>query len=226
MTRVKDFLTPRMEMIVSMAQGAESVCDIGTDHGYIAIALAEKGAKVIAADVNKGPLEAAKKNIRLYGVNVETRLSDGFGAIKEGEVKRAVIAGMGGELIAKIIERGTKGIESLVLQPQSLIYELRTYLVNNGFVITDEKMCREDNRFYTVMKVEKGTSPKLTEEELRIGPILLKDGPDVLKDYLHKEIEKLERAIAKIEISEAVTENTAEYKKLIEIYRGVAENNG
>lgn len=224
MTDINFFLSPRTKMIVSMARGEKSVCDIGTDHGYVAVAMALEGARVIAADVNEGPLKAAKKTVELFGACVETRLSDGFEKINEGEADCAVIAGMGGELIVKIMQCGTKGINRFVLQPQSKHFELRTYLNQNGFVITDEEICREDNRFYIAIKAEKGEAMPLCEKELRIGPVLLKKQSRTLKDYLKYEIQKLLNVLKKIEQTGAVTENAAEYERIIRLYEGVLDN--
>lgn len=224
MTDINFFLSPRTKMIVSMARGEKRVCDIGTDHGYVAVAMALEGARVIATDVNKGPLNAAKKTIESFGACVETRLSDGFEKINEGEADCAVIAGMGGELIVKIMQRAAKGISRFVLQPQSKHFELRTYLNQNGFVITDEEICREDNRFYIAIKAERGEAKPLGEKELRIGPVLIKKRSRILEEYLKYKIRKLHSVLEKIEQTGAVTENTAEYKRLIRLYEGVLDN--
>ncbi len=222
MTELEEHITPRMRMVLSMVPRCESCCDVGTDHGYIALALAKRGVKVIAADVNPGPLAAARENIRLYGGNVEARLSDGFSALKEGEAQCAVLAGMGGELIADIIGKGTKGVKTLVLQPQSLIYKLREFLSKEGYIITDENICREDNRFYAAMLAEKGSHPQsLGLEEKLIGPCLLKKRPEILKDYLENEIRIVRTALEKIERSSAVTQKKREYEDLIKIYKKV-----
>lgn len=215
-------LSPRLNMILSLAPMVGSYCDIGADHGYIAIALSRRGGRVIAMDINRGPLEAAAENIRRFGAdNIELRLSDGFAALKEGEADCAVLAGMGGELIARIISEGVKGTKYFVLQPQSLIYELRKYLNDNSFTIEDEAVCREDRRFYIAMKVRPGVQRGLTEAELRIGPALLRKRPAILKEYLEGEINKLRLSLEKIEKAGAVTGNTLEYERLISLYGGI-----
>ena len=84
-------------MIADLVPRCESLCDIGTDHAYVAIYLAKKGIaqKIIAADIKKGPLAQADKNIALFEVSdkIETRLSNGFEKIAVGEVQCAIIAG-------------------------------------------------------------------------------------------------------------------------------------
>ncbi len=215
-------ISPRIEMILSLTPETETCCDIGTDHGYIALALARRGCRVIAADIRPKPLSAAAENIRRCGANnVELRLSNGFSAINEGEAECAVLAGMGGELISRIISDGIKATAALVLQPQSLIYELRDFLCKNGFVIEDEGLCREEGRFYVAMRVRRGNCRALTEAEKRIGPVLLEKKPPLLEKYIEDECRKLRLALKKIECTGAATENRAEYERLLGLYGGI-----
>ncbi len=216
-------LTPRLNMLLKLVPPCNCCCDIGADHGYLAIALSRKVNRVIAADVNRAPLSAAAENVRRYNAeNVECRLSDGFSAIGAGEADCAVIAGMGGPLIERILSAGIKGTKRLVLQPQSLIHNSRDYLSKSGFIIENEELCREDNRFYTAMLVRPGEAPyMLTEAEMRIGPVLLKKRPPLLNEYLRDEQRKLRLAIQKIESSGTQAEAKQEYERLMRLYEGI-----
>ena len=218
-------LTPRLEMILSLAPEVKTYCDIGTDHGYIAAALAGRGGRVVAMDINPGPLEQAERNIRRFGLEerIQTRLSDGFSALSGGEAECAVIAGMGGELIAAILAKGIKGVKYLVLQPQSTIYELRDYLNKNGYRIEKEELCREDRRFYLGMLVTPGVQPPFSEEEKHIGPMLIKSGPPLLAEYAKSRIYELESILKKI--GDAAASRREECRALIEMYRKY-ENGG
>ena len=212
-------LTPRLEMVLGLVPPAETCCDIGTDHGYIAAALALRGSRVIAMDVNPGPLEQAEKNILRFGLEtlVEVRLSDGFSALEAGEADCAVIAGMGGELISEILRKGIKGTRYLVLQPQSTFYELRDYLNSNGFRILKEELCREEQRFYTAMLVTRGSQHPFSEAEKHIGPLLLRDRPPLLGEYLASRRREVEKILDKI--GSAVTPRREECRQLIEMYK-------
>ena len=212
-------MTPRLEMVLGLVPPAETCCDIGTDHGYIAAALALRGSRVIAVDVKTGPLEQARKNIQRFGLEdrVEVRLSDGFSALKQGEADCAVIAGMGGELISEILKKGIKGTRYLVLQPQSTFYELRDYLNNNGFCILKEELCREEQRFYTAMLAAPGQQRPFSEAEKHIGPLLLRDRPPLLGEYLASRRREVEKALDKI--GSAETPRREECRALIEMYK-------
>ena len=97
----------RLAAILDEIQDGTGVIDVGTDHGYLPAALAKRGypGNIIAADINEGPLNRAKENIKNchYENEIETRLSDGFEKLMFGEADIAVIAGMGGELMKSLL---------------------------------------------------------------------------------------------------------------------------
>lgn len=201
MPGIDKFLTPRLMMIADLVPTCNAVCDIGTDHGYIAIYLAKKGIakKVIAADINRGPLNQAEKNIALFNVSeaVETRLSNGFENIGQNEVDCAIIAGMGGETIAEIL-KNEKGCKHFVLQMQTAHRDLREYLSENGFVIEKEAIAKEGRKMYTALLCTKGSPYTLTETEKEIGPLLVKERPPLFSDYVKYRLYEIESILKKM----------------------------
>ena len=146
-------------MSASMVTTGSRVADIGCDHAHTGIWLIQNGiaSKVIAMDVRKGPLEKAHENLMLFNLEgtIETRLSDGLEKLNEGEADTVIIAGMGGTLTVEILKKGLEKIAAareLILQPQSDIGMVRRFLRENGFSITQEKMCKEDGKFYNSMR--------------------------------------------------------------------------
>ena len=109
-------LSKRLYAVAGLVTEGASVADIGTDHGYVPIYLVKNkiASKVIAMDINKGPLERARMHIIGHGLKgqIETRLSDGLKMVNPGEVDAMIAAGMGGALVIKILE-DSKG-ESVV----------------------------------------------------------------------------------------------------------------
>lgn len=198
-------LSKRLYAVAGLVTEGASVADIGTDHGYIPIYLAEKeaykDARFIAVDINAGPLERAKEHIVEYQLErrIETRLSDGLEALKPGEVHTMIAAGMGGALVIHILEANpeiTASIREFVLQPQSEIAKVRAYLEFHDFVIVKEDMVEEDGKYYPMMKVrhkEDGGRDTIeekkpyTELELLYGPCLLRERNPVLAEYLNRE---------------------------------------
>ncbi len=211
-------------MIADLVPECGTVCDIGTDHGYVAIYLAKKGIaeKVIAADIKEGPLKQAEKNITLFEAadKVETRLSDGFENIGEKETDCAIIAGMGGETIAEILEN-EKGSKYFVLQMQTAHKILREYLSKNGYEIIKEAISREGNKMYTALLCTKGKPYPLTETEMEIGPCLIKDRPPLFYDYVRYRLYEIESILKKMGISDSADERRSHYMMLKQEYENL-----
>lgn len=151
-------LTDRLYKIASFVSEGKRVADIGTDHGYIPVYLLNKGTIpfAILADINKGPLENARKEVRHNGLEAKTelRLGSGIEVLEKGEVDEIIIAGMGGALIADILEAKkevAQSAEKIILQPMQAQEELRKYLLNNGYEIMEEVLENEDFRIYEIM---------------------------------------------------------------------------
>ena len=181
-----------------MVTAGYTLCDVGTDHGYVPIALVQGNIipKAIAVDINKGPLERANEHIRANGLTeqITTRLSNGLEAIHDGEVDSIVIAGMGGELVIHILTAGEtvcRSAKELILQPQSDIPHFRRFVMQNGYQIIQEEMILEDGKFYPIMKVvqHEGEQPAVwSREEEMFGRLLLERKHPVLKLYLERDL--------------------------------------
>lgn len=195
-------LSMRMKQIIDLVEPCKTVADIGCDHGYVAIDLIEKGLAdtVIAMDVRKGPLSRAMEHISQAGLTsrIPCRLSDGLEQLQPGEAETLIMAGMGGLLITGILERGKekrKRTETLILQPQSDIPEVRRYLHNDGYQIQREEMLEEDGKYYIVIQGKPGRESYDKEIYYQYGKNLLDRHSDILYQYLQKE-ERLYAEIA------------------------------
>lgn len=187
-------LSKRLALVASFVHEGGSLADIGTDHGYIPIALVSRGtvSGAIAMDVRQGPLERAKAHIREHRLEdrIETRLSDGAAMLQPGEADTVVIAGMGGELVIHIMEGGRhlwEQVNQWVLSPQSELDKVRQFLRDHGFVIIREDMVEEEGKYYTVMDVARGTMNEMTQAECRYGAWLIQHKNPVLREFLRKE---------------------------------------
>lgn len=171
-------ITERLQCILNYVS-SEVIADIGTDHAYIPIELVKKNRvkRAIAADINEGPLKIAQKNIKSEGLSdrIETRLGSGISVLKKSEAGQIIIAGMGGELIEFIIKSDieiAKGSE-LLLQPMNNQYELRKFLMYNGFKIIDEDIAVEGFKVYNIMRVICGEAEKFERDiDYHIPPYL------------------------------------------------------
>ncbi|NLC17896.1 MAG: SAM-dependent methyltransferase [Clostridiales bacterium] len=206
-------LTKRLQAVADFVSSGGRVADVGCDHAYISIYLAENkiARSVIALDINKGPLERAKANIEKYGLDriIETRLSDGLQRLKPDEADSIVIAGMGGALMVKILSEGHKvmhAAKELILQPQSEIYKVREFIDRQQFTIIAENMVIDEGKYYFVMKAVDAAGCKEPQkyllskrEHFHFGRLLLEKRHPVLKSYLLWELGICENILQALE---------------------------
>ncbi len=221
-------LSYRLQAVAELVTDGYRMADIGTDHAYVPIWLVktDRIPGAIAADVNEGPLLRAEENIKANGLEdrIETRLSDGFSALKPGEVQSAVLAGMGGGLMIRILKEGAVVagcLEECILQPQSEVEKVRAFLLKEGFLFLDENMVQDDGKYYPMMKVKppcgkrgeekskenpagKAQKQVWTEEELRYGKLLLKGQNPVLREFLERERRIKQQILSQLEKKDSV----------------------
>jgi len=145
--------------IAGFIEASSSVADIGTDHGFLPVYLAQTGlaSRIIASDMSAGSLEAARRSAAKYDVTEKITfvVAPGLSGVREADVDTVVIAGVGGETIAKILEGApwTKSGVRLILQPQTKLDVLQSFLFDNGYTIRDTKQVQDRGRTYTVLLV-------------------------------------------------------------------------
>ena len=191
-------LSIRMRAVADLVSDGLRIADIGTDHGFVPIALVSEGRcpHAIAADVRSGPLSHAAENISKHALSemIETRLSDGLEKISAGEAEAIIIAGMGGILMMRILEEGRSviaGAKELILQPQSDIPQVRSWLQGHGFAIIRERIVLDAGKYYFMMKAVPGCPADMDAADRMYGPCLRKAGDRLLQSYLEDEEIKL-----------------------------------
>lgn len=201
-------LTDRLLKIASLVSVGKRVADIGTDHGYIPVYLLNKGKIpfAILADVNKGPLENARKEVRHNNLTdkTELRLGSGIEVLKKGEVDEVIIAGMGGILISELLEANKEvahSVDKLILQPMQAQEELRKYLLSNGYEILDEVLVKEDFRIYEIIESKfTGNNTKVEDDiYFEVSEKLIKNKDPLLKEFIDKKIYKYNSIVEKLE---------------------------
>ena len=198
-------LSKRLQTIISLVEPGEMIADIGTDHGYVPIALVRRGIcrKGLAMDVGNGPLERAREHIHAHSMEnvIGTRLSDGLHMLQPGEADRIVIAGMGGPLMQRILEEGeaaARAAGQLILSPQSGLREFRRFLTENHYYIQNEAMLREDGKDYTILIVHDGEPEVYDESDYTYGKRIREEDIPVKIDYLKREIALRESLLDKL----------------------------
>ncbi len=232
-----------------MVRRGSRLADIGTDHGWVPIYLAQTGdiPSALAMDIGRGPLARAQEHIRQYGMEtrIECRLSDGLDAYRQGECDSILIAGMGGELIINILERGRDKLNDgmqLVLSPHTHVELVREYLDRAGYILTDEICICDDGKYYFFLdaRVMKPDQPPTKTDSSTdadtdmlanrctgihmvdasrhsyvISRLLTEKKDPVYRNYLTEQTEKYARLLEREGIGEA---RSRELKELITIY--------
>jgi tRNA (adenine22-N1)-methyltransferase len=233
-------LSRRLMASASFVSAGSRVADVGCDHGYTSIYLAEQGiaAHCIAMDIREGPLSKAEDNIKRSGCQekIETRLSDGLKQLSAGEVDTVLISGMGGGLIQKILTDSgevTASLKELVLQPQSEPEQVRRLLHRIGFEIKEETMLNEDGKYYVSIHALKTTEgkpqPYEQEHEYLFGKTLLGKKDECLWEYLkdrqkkYLEILRVMKEHGKTPADrdyQEIEKKRSEIRKALECYKG------
>ena len=158
-------LDARLAVVAELASGAVTVCDVGCDHGKLACWLVETGRaeRAIATDISLPSLKKAEVLAEHLGVSdlVETRAGDGLDPVLDGEADTVVIAGMGGDLIARILERAHaegKRFGRLVLSPN-----------------THPERAECGGKAYTVIATREGEGDRLDGLQLLFGKFFASD---------------------------------------------------
>lgn len=156
-------LRPRLEAAAALTGRAGTVADIGCDHGRLGIGLLQSGRaeRIIASDCSEASLAKARRLAAHVGLaeSVQTRLGSGLSVLREGEAEAIAICGMGGQLIARLLEEAAiplMGAARVVCQPMRGVEELRQFLWENGYRVVGERVVLEQRRYYQVFSAEAG----------------------------------------------------------------------
>jgi tRNA (adenine22-N1)-methyltransferase len=214
-------LSRRLSALAEWVPQGARFADIGTDHALLPVYLAQQGriSYAVAGDVHAGPVDAAKRQVSEAGLEevVSVRLGDGMSVLSPGEVDTVTIAGMGGSLMARILDQAGErlnGVRTLVLSPHVAEDAVRRWLVKHHFVLDREMLLEEDGVIYTLVRAIRSSDPseaakthaRLYDEKVlapaiaKISSALLYDmGPLLLRHPTEQFLRKWEEEIAKRE---------------------------
>lgn len=225
-------LSQRLQTIADLVPPGARTADIGSDHALLPVYLVQSGKSpsAVAGEVNAGPLKAASAQIAASGLagSIAARLGDGLSVLEPGEADCVTIAGMGGALMADILDKGAgagklEGVRTLVLQPNVGEDIVRGWLIKHGWYLAAERLLEEDGKFYEVLLALRIPDAELLQrtvydphflqvehsEEtkrswlLRMGPWLLRQPPEAFYRKWSDEQEKLRTVCRQIDRSQS-----------------------
>ena len=198
-------LTPRLQTVADLVPQGAAPVDVGTDHAHLPVWLLLHGRidRAVASDVKAGPLQAARRTAQRYDCadRMQFLLCDGLDGVAPGQADTVIVAGMGGETISAILSRAPwirdAGV-TLLLQPMSRQHLLRRWLWQAGFAIETERLAREGDRLYTILRARYGGAKKLTLAEEWAGTQTPDLDQPLRLDYLNGLLDTIRRALAGI----------------------------
>lgn len=180
-------LSPRLALVKSFIRMGDRVADIGTDHAQLPVYLVKSGMcrSVTASDIGSGPLESGRRTAAEAGVADKIKFvqAAGLSGIIPGEADTFVIAGMGGETIAGIIDEcpwAMSGKNRFILQPQSKLRELLSFCGSTGLEIQDAGLVRDAGRLYVAFLCVSGREGGSLEQLFKA---LRKKGDPLIEEY-------------------------------------------
>ncbi|OUM95960.1 MAG: SAM-dependent methyltransferase [Thermobacillus sp. ZCTH02-B1] len=225
-------LSARLSAVAELVPPGARVADIGSDHALLPAWLVSTGKSpfAVAGEVRDGPLRQSMARIEADGLAdvVAVRKGDGLAVIAPGEVDCVVIAGMGGALIASILDAGEaagklRGVRTLVLQPNVGEDLVRRWLLEHGWHLASERIVEEDGRWYEMLEARRlkdadrlnaalydpsflgleHPPERLRALLLRMGPWLLRQPDERFFGKWRSELDKMETIRRQIERSDS-----------------------
>ena len=193
-------LSERLSTIYKMVPKGV-VADIGADHGKLIIALFEGGiiSHGYAVENKKGPYTRLVKALTDRGLeeDIVPLFSDGIRDLPSS-VHTVIIAGMGGSLIVDILKKypgKTKQIDTLIVDAHNAVPKVREEVCKLGFIIADEKMVKEDDIFYEIIKFVRADIATYGENDIEFGPIFRQEKSAIFKDKYESRIHEIDNLL-------------------------------
>ncbi len=147
-------INKRLQTISAFIKENDVVLDVGCDHSLLGIYLVlNKNVKVIGSDINQGPLDKAKENLKKYHLTrkIELRLGNGLEVMSD-DINTIVISGMGGLSIINILKDIKKypNIKKLIISPNNDFPLTREEISKLGFYIKKEEMVLDSGKYYLI----------------------------------------------------------------------------
>lgn len=190
-------LNDRLMAVASLVSPEDSLIDVGCDHAFLDIYLAEHqmAKRIVASDNKEGPVEQAKKNIKKHHFEdkISVQLANGI-ELLDCDIDTIVISGMGGRNmigIVKYLPEKMKQIKTIILSPNSDTEQVRKEFVRMGYYIDEELLVLDHKFIYPVIRFRKGKK-RYRKEDYLLGPILRQNKNNLFYDWNQKEIEQKE----------------------------------
>ncbi len=215
---------PRLKCAAELLSPHKKIVDIGTDHAYLPtyLVLTGKSECVLACDIGKSPLANAEKTVKLYGLEdrISLRISDGLKAVKPDETEEISVCGMGGTLMVEILSAAPwikRAGMHLVLQPMTHSEDVRQFLFENGFDISEERFVEEKSKTYCIINAfYTGIDCIADQGFCYFGFLPAKDR--IQNNYVRTRLERLDKRLQALINADAEKDEIERLKKIRNYY--------
>lgn len=216
--RAKKRLNAIYNETLSLIEKDDIICDVGTDHGYLACLLAKNVKnKIIATDISAPSLKKAERLAEKYNVQIDARVGDGLLPAKEATI--ACMCGIGGVEIAEIIKK-VNFCGKMVLQPVPTSYDLRKFLVENCYNITKDYVIEDGKKFYFIFAINGKCKTEYNQDEMLFGKDNIKTNSIDFIKYLKNQKNKL-KFLENFDITTLNDKSKNEIQEKIDYYNRV-----
>ncbi len=196
-------LDARLAAAIPFIRG-DCMADVGTDHAYLPIVLLRRGLCdfAVATDIHKGPAEIAAAHLSAHGIDASRAtvlLTDGLHGAEAFFPRDICIFGMGGEMIAHILDEAPWVKDPsvrLILQPMTKQEKLRVYLAEHGFAIREERLVKTDRIYQLLCAEYDGTPHALTPAQALLGAQNLARRDELTLQLVVRQCEILQATLA------------------------------
>ena len=150
-------ISKRLNVIASLVD-SNKIIDIGCDHALLDIYLTNKGINCVAIDNKETVLDKARENIKKNNLldKIKIICSNGLENYNVLGNENVIIAGMGTNTILNILQnKEFNKINTLIIQSNNNLYELRKNVCKLGFYI-DKEIVIFDKKYYNIIRFKKG----------------------------------------------------------------------
>ena len=186
-------INDRLKKIGDLVEANSFCLDVGCDHAFLDIYLVERNENIraIASDVNEGPLNHARENIKKHHLEdkIECRLGNGLDTYSDN-VDTIIISGMGGRSMIGIFKNHLevlKKVDTIILSPNNYQIDVKKFLCKHYFYLHDEELVKEGKFIYQILVFKKGKK-KYSKKEYFFGPVLLEKKGKLFMEYYHREL--------------------------------------
>ena len=227
-------MNKRLMLIADNIENGKGMVDVGTDHGYLPVYMAQNSysGRIFASDINADPLNKAKAHAEEAGLEdrIVFSLCDGLSECPPEEIDTRVVAGMGGDMIVKILDEGYWCMSpeyKLILQPMSKVEVLRYWLAYNDFEISDELLVDENDTLYQIIIARFGSRTRLNDAELYTGKFELAGDKQLYYRQFKAVNKRFDRAVKEMKSGESIPQYRLKFfEEVLEQLKDMGKNYG